>query len=662
MDQNVINNIKSLGVDMIKEAKVGHPGIVLGAAPILYTLYTKHLNISLNDPNWINRDRFVMSAGHGSALLYAVLYMVGYLNLDDLKSFRQIDSKTPGHPEFKQTPGVEVTTGPLGQGLATSVGLALGEKILESKYKLATNNSLFNKEKSLFDYRIYCLCSDGDLMEGISYEAASLAGSWQLNNLIVLYDSNNVSLDGKTEGVFDENIRARFEAMGWNTLLVSNGNNIDAISKAITKAKESSKPTLIEIKTIIGEGTSLAGTNDVHGKVLSDADMMMLKKSFDFPEDPFYVIPNIEKYVQREISLRTSPLYSAWANIYREYAEKTDLHYNEFDYIYNKYTDYKLDEKHFNINTDEPEELRKINQIVLNRIALDLPYFISGSADLYGSAKNYLDNYGDLSKKNYLARNIHFGVREHVMGAIANGLSLTGFKINISTFLAFSDYLKPSLRLSALMHLPVIHVFSHDSITLGSDGPTHQPVEQLAMLRSIPNYYVYKPCDFKEVIGCWNEIINNHDHPSGLIINKTKVLPLENTSVEKVKLGAYIVRKEKERLHGIIVATGSEVHIALRIANKLYNQYKLDLRVVSMPCMELFKEQSLEYREEILPKGIRVVVIEFGSSSDWYQFVYGEKYLINVNEFGYSGSTDDILKKMNLDNDSLLNRVKNIFM
>ena len=662
MDQNVINNIKSLGIDMIKEAGSGHPGIVLGAAPIIYTLFSKHMMFSLNDPNWINRDRFVMSAGHGSALLYATLYMIGYLKLDDLKKFRQIDSKTPGHPEYGMTLGVEATTGPLGQGIAMAVGLALGEKILENKYKIPKSNNLFDKDKSLFNYHVYCLCSDGDLMEGISYEAASLAGTWKLNNLIVLYDSNHVSLDGKTTGVFDENVRGRFEALGWHTIYVENGNNINEINKAITKAKDSNKPTLIEIKTIIGDGTSLADTNEVHGKVLGDADIYNLKKSFGFPEDPFYVMPNIDKYMQREIALRTSRVYSEWAVSYRDYIMRNDNDQSIFDYVYKKYKDYNLSINNFNFNKDEKEETRKTNQQIMNVIAQNVPYFIGGSADLFGSAKNYLNDYGDLSSENYLGRNIHFGVREHAMGAIMNGLSLTGFSVHGSTFLSFADYMKPAIRLAALMHLPTIHIFSHDSITLGSDGPTHQPVEQLTMLRTIPNNKVYRPCDANELIGCWNEIINTHDHPSSLIITKTPVTILDNTDVNKVKYGAYIVRKETEKLHGIIIATGPEVHIAMRVANKLYGKYKLDLRVISMPCMETFKEQNEEYKKELLPLGIKTIAIEFGSSALWYQFVYNDKYLINVNEFGHSGNTNDILKKMHLDNDSIEEKIKKLFL
>ena len=662
MDQSVINNIKSLGIDMIKEAGAGHPGIVLGAAPIIYTLFAKHMVLSLNDHNWINRDRFVMSAGHGSALLYATLYMIGYLNLQDLKNFRKIDSRTPGHPEYGITPGVEVTTGPLGQGIATAVGLALGEKILENKYKLAKSNNLFDKDKKLFNYHVYCLCSDGDLMEGISYESASLAGTWKLNNLIVLYDSNNISLDGKTNGVFDENVRGRFEALGWNTILVQNGNKIDDISKAIHKAKNSNKPTLIEIKTIIGDGTSLAGSNEVHGKVLSDSDMYNLKTAFEFPKDPFYVIPNIDKYMQREISSRTSPIYDEWADNYHEYITKNDNDASVFNYIYKKYSEYNLNFNNFNLEQNDKEEIRKLNQQIMNAIAQDIPYFIGGSADLFGSAKNYLTDYGDLSSTNYLGRNIHFGVREHAMGAIMNGLSLTGFKVHGSTFLSFADYMKPTIRLSALMHLPTIHIFSHDSITLGSDGPTHQPVEQLTMLRTIPNNKVYRPCDARELVGCWNEIINTVDHPSSLIISKTAVPTLNTTDADKVKLGAYIVREYKKQLHGIIIATGTEVHIALRIANKLYDKYNLDLRVISMPCMETFNEQNQEYKEKLLPIGIKTVVIEFGSSALWYKFVYNDKYLINVNEFGYSGNTNDILKKMELDNTSIEERIKKLFL
>lgn len=662
MDQNVINNIKSLGIDMIKEAGSGHPGIVLGAAPIIYTLYAKHLVMSLNDRNWINRDRFVMSAGHGSALLYATLYMAGYLSLDDLKKFRKINSITPGHPEYGLTPGVEVTTGPLGQGFATAVGLALGEKILEEKFVLPKDKGLFSKDKSLFNYHVYCLCGDGDLMEGVSYEAASLAGSLKLNNLIVLYDSNQVSLDGKTHNVFDENVRGRFEALGWDTIFVEDGTSVDNIDKAIAKAKSHQKPTLIEIRTIIGKGSVLEGTNAVHGKVLDEEDINNIKSSFGFPKEPFYTIPNIDKYMQKEINDRNRDKYTAWTNMYREYMEKVSVDNKIFDFIYHKYPNYDVFNYNYNLDSSINEELRTSNQKIMTKIADNIPYLIGGSADLFASAKNYLNNAGDLTSDNYLGRNIHFGVREHAMGAILNGLALTGFITHGSTFLSFADYLKPAIRMSALMNLPVNYIFSHDSVTIGSDGPTHQPVEQLSMLRMIPNHKVYRPADCNELIGCWNEIVNTHNHPNSLIVSKNPVPVLNGSDSRKVKYGAYIVRKEQEHLHGIIIATGTEVHVALRIANRLYQNYKLDLRVVSMPCMETYKEQSKEYKEELLPLGVKKVVIEFGSSALWHEFVYNDKYLINVNKFGYSGKPNDILEKLEIDNDQIEEKIKKLFL
>ncbi len=654
MQEQVINNMKSLGIDMIKKAGNGHSGIVLDAATMLYCLYAHHININVNDPKWPNRDRFVMSAGHGSAILYATLYMAGYLTKEDLMQFRQIDSRTPGHPEVGVTPGVEVSTGPLGQGIATAVGLALGEKILEHRF-------VTSKGESLFHYHVYVLCGDGDLMEGISYEAASLAGTWKLNNLIVLYDSNQTSLDGSTDMAFTENVRARFEAMGWDTELVKDGENVAEIDRTITKAKKNDKPTLIEVRTIIGNGSKLAGSHEVHGKVLDDEDIYQLKEKWGIDHEPFTTLPNSENMFRAEMLKHTKLAYEEWAKRYQDYHnEHSDL--SNLDFIFGKKKEIDLLKTPFSFMREEKEATRKTNATFLNHIAREIPYFIGGSADLSTSVKSYIDKGDDLTKDNYLGKNIWFGVREHAMGAILNGLALTNFQVFGSTFLTFSDYLKPAIRMSSLMKLPVIYLFSHDSIEIGSDGPTHQPVEQLAMLRSEPNLNVYRPCDGKELLGCWNYILKEKEKPSALILSKVEVEQLATTSSEEVAKGAYVVRKEKQYLHGILIATGNQVHTALRIATKLYEREKLDLRVVSMPCMELFLEQPKEYRDTLLPKGIRTVVIEAGSSFGWHQFVYNSSYLLTIDHFGASGSRDQILKKYHYDYKSLEERVKKLFL
>lgn len=652
MERRTINNIKSLGMDMIYNAGSGHSGIVLGAAPIIYTLYAYHMNISTSDPNWVNRDRFIMSAGHGSALLYATLYMAGYdLTKNDLRNFRKIGSKTPGHPEINVTPGVDMSTGPLGQGIASAVGMAIAEKMLKSKYPLPKKNR-FDKERSLIDYRIYTLCGDGDLMEGISYEAASLAGTLKLDNLIVLYDSNGITLDGKTEVAFKENVLERFRAMGWYTDVVKNGLVVSDIDKAITKAKQSGKPSIIEVKTIIGIGSALAGTNEIHGKPLEKEDLEQLKTGFGIPNTPFYTDEQAIENFRTKITNRSNKKYQEWVENYREYTQKEDA--KNIDYLFGK--NEFIDITDINFEFHEKEATRVTNGIVMNQIAKKVPTLVGGCADLSSSTKAYLKEEGDFSITNPSGKNIWFGVREHAMGAILNGLALSKLKPFGSTFLVFSDYLKPSIRLASLMNLPVTYIFTHDAINVGQDGPTHEPVEQLAMLRSIPNHYVFRPADGKEIIGSWSYMLNS-SHPNTIALSRVETNQLEKSNVSGTLHGGYIIEKENENLHGILIATGSEVTTAIQIKNELYKNYHLDLRVVSMPCRELFLKQENEYQKEILPKGIRTIVIEAGSSMGWESFVYDPKYLITVNQFGASGTKEEVLSFLEFDYESIKNKV-----
>lgn len=663
MDREIINNIKALGIDMISEAKSGHPGIVLGAAPIIYTVYAKHMNINISDPNWINRDRFVMSAGHGSALLYATLYMAGYnLSLDDLKNFRKIGSKTPGHPEYGITPGVECSTGPLGQGIATAVGMALAGKILEDKFYLTMKNK-FNRvsKENILDHNIYVLCGDGDLMEGVCYEAASLAGSWKLNNLIVLYDSNHMSLDGNTTNTFSGNVMDRFKAMGWHTDVVSNGESVSEIDKAIEKATDASKPSIIEIKTILGRGSLLENTNAVHGKPLSNEDIRQIKQKLGWAETPFVVSERAKEHFTREIATRSSKKYDEWAREYRTYLNDILSGDNSaFGFLYGKHKDIDLINYNWMISEDEKMATRDANEKVMKVISDNVSYFLGGSADLASSVKTYLEGKGDISYNNYNQRNIWFGVREHAMGAILNGLALSNFRVYGSTFLSFSDYLKPAIRMSALMHLPVTYIFSHDSISNGEDGPTHQPVEQLTMLRSTPNLNVFRPADIKEVIGSWNYILKDRNTPSALILSKQVGETLKETNANEVAKGAYIINHEEKDLHGIIIATGDEARTAVRVAKALKFECGLDIRVVSMPSQELFERQNQEYKDSILPLGVRTIVIEAGSKLSWYKYVYNDKYLITIDNFGISGSKDEVLKYFNYDYESIKNRVKEL--
>ena len=627
LEEKIIGEIKSLGLDMIEEAGSGHPGIVLGAAPILYTLFLEHLRFAPEVPDFYNRDRFIMSAGHGSSLLYSVLYFAGYdISLDDLKSFRGLNSKTPGHPEYMKTPGVEMTTGPLGQGFATAVGCAIAEK---------HTASLINNKEKVIDYNIYCLCGDGDLMEGVSYEAASLAGSLKLNNLIVLYDSNKVTLDGKTENVFDEDIAARFESMNWNVLFTSD--SVEDINNALIKAKSADKPTLIEVITTIGKGSLLAGSNKVHSGPLGEEEISKIKTSLGVRDIPFTISNEAVEKFRNYIKERNKDLIV-------DFDTKLETLESDEVSLLNKLMDkdksIKLTSLDYNKPDDNEELLRISAKKVLNSYATISPLIIGGNADVSSSTKMYLNELSPFSKDNYKGRNINFGVREHAMAAIANGLALAGYRPFVSTFLSFSDYLKPALRLSALMNLPVTYIFTHDSISIGQDGPTHQPVEQLVSLRATPNLEVFRPADSNEVIGSFKTIFENNK-PSCLILGRDKIKILETTSISATSKGAYIVHNEERKLDGIIIATGEEVTLALSVM-KLLKEKGYDLRVISMPSIERYNLLTAEEKEELFPVGAKKFVIEKGSSYSWYSFVYKDSYLFTLDKFGTSGTKEEV--------------------
>ena len=646
-DERIINAIKALSIAQISKAGSGHPGIALGAAPILYTLYSKHLNIDVLDEKWINRDRFVLSAGHASALLYSVLYMSGFdISINDLKEFRQIDSVTPGHPEYGVTKGVDMSTGPLGQGIASAVGMAISAKYLKEKFN------------GLISYNTYVLCSEGDLMEGVSYEACSLAGNLKLDNLIVILDSNKVTLDGSLKDSFDEDILKRFEAMGWYTQVVADGNNPLLIDMAINKAKRcKDQPSFIEVKTVIGKGSLLQGTNKVHGGTLTKEDIRQLRVKLSVDTDLFKNIRNLRKEMANFIRIRVMHDKRKWEVKYNAYLNTCDSDTKRFLLSLNEDKRYDVT-KLFNDALFDDDELRNINDKVMNTIADNYPCFLGGSADTASSCKTYLKSFDDFSSTSLNGKNIRYGVREHAMGAITNGIALSGLRPFASTFLAFSDYLKPSIRMASLMNIPSIFVFTHDSVNIGEDGPTHQPVEQLAMLRSIPNFYVYRPCDANEVIGSWHTALNN-DKPSSIVISRNKVVNLSTTDPLMVKKGAYIVRKEKKKLFGIIIATGSEVALAIDIAEKL-SRKNMEIRVVSMPCTRLFNEQPQSYKDEILPIGYKTFVIERASKFGWHKYVYNDKYIMGIDEFGYSGKEEDVLKKLKIDDDTIYKRIEKL--
>lgn len=627
IEEKIIGEIKSLGLDMIEEAGSGHPGIVLGAAPILYTLYLNHLRFDASNPNFYNRDRFIMSAGHGSSLLYSILYFAGYdLSLDDLKAFRRLNSKTPGHPEYRKTPGVEMTTGPLGQGFATAVGYAIAEKHTEA---------LINKKEKVIDYNIYCLCGDGDLMEGVSYEAASLAGSLKLDNLIVLYDSNKITMDGKIDNVFDEDITKRFESMNWTVLTTSD--EPQDIDDAIIKAKEADKPTIIQVTTTIGKDSSLAGSNKSHSGCFDKEEISKIKNILGVRDIPFTISNEAVEEFRSYIKERNKDLVTNFDEIKEMLDEEEKSILNK---LINQDKSIKLTTLDYTKPDDNEELLRISAKKVLNSYSLISPLIIGGNADTSSSTKIYLNELTPFTKDNYIGRNINFGVREHAMASIANGLALAGYRPFVSTFLSFSDYLKPALRLTALMDLPVTYIFTHDSISIGQDGPTHQPVEQLVSLRAIPNMEVFRPADSNEVIGSFKTIYENNS-PSSLIIGRGSIKILESTSISATSKGGYIVHNEERKLDGVIIATGEEVTLALEVM-QLLKEKGYDLRVVSMPSIERYNSLTKEEKEELLPLGVKKFVIEKGSSYSWYSFVYKDSYLFTLDKFGASGKTEEV--------------------
>lgn len=652
MDEKIINNIKTLAIDMIHEAGSGHPGIVLGAAPILYTLYAKHMRVSTSDTSWVNRDRFVMSAGHGSALLYATLYMAGFdINLEDLKRFRHYQSKTPGHPEVFITPGVDVSTGPLGQGIATAVGLALGEKMLKAR----VNTS----DYSLIDYAVYVLCGDGDLMEGISYEAMSFAGSHHLDNLIVLYDSNGVSLDGRTEGVFNESMEARAKSMGWDYEFVKDGTQVHLIDKAISRAKLNKKPTLIEIKTTIGNGSYLQGSNAVHGKPLTEDDIKQLKYNLGIPLKEFYVDESLRALFRKSLTERTNIAYMKWAESYKKCASDEEA-LKRVAFLFNPVIRCNFLDYAFSFEENLNEATRNTNKKIMEVISSYIPYLVGGAADVASTTNAYLQQGGDITQDNFLGRNIRYGIREHAMGAISNGLALTHFRTFASTFFCFSDYLKPAVRMSALMHLPVIYIFSHDSILVGQDGPTHQPIEQLAAFRSMPDVVTYRPCDANELVGAWNTMLNDNLHPSILVLSRTEV-PLLNTSNKRmVEKGGYIIKKEMNHLDATIIATGTEVSLALTLVNLLYKENHLDIRVVSMPSTTLFDKQTKEYQKEVLGVAIPIFTLEASSTFGWDRYATDREHILGIDTFGVSGTKEEVLKATNFDFETVKKRILSI--
>ncbi len=648
-----LSSLRVLSVDMISYAKSGHPGICLGAAPIIFSLFTNHLRFNPADPKWPNRDRFVLSAGHGSALLYAMLFMAGYdISIDDLVDFRKIGSKTPGHPEYGVTPGVEVSTGPLGQGFANAVGMAMAQRYIKS---------LIDEEipkQKLIDYYVYCLCSDGDLMEGVAMEAASLAGHHALANLIVLYDSNDITLDGKLKSSFSENILQKYIDMGWEVDFVGEGNDTREIDKAIERAKVNRKPTLIEIKTTIGRGSKHEGENVVHGKPLSKEDMLNVRQKYNINTNTMEITENAVNYVRKTIKNRMGDTYKIWQKYFetlkKNYAN--DPFIDVLNFIETGNDNLKFSSSNFKIQNNYSEELRESNSKIMNIISDRTKFFLGGSADLSTSCHTALYKDVEFNRRYPTGRNISFGVREHAMAAILNGMALSGLRVFGSTFLVFADYLKPALRLTAMMNLPITYIFTHDSVTIGQDGPTHEPIEQLAMLRTTPNLIVFRPADINEVIGCWDYIVNNKK-PVAIVLSKEEAHILAGTSGEQTQKGAYIVKRETNRLDAVLISTGIDFTTTYLISEELRAK-GIDTRLVSMPSVELFLAQPPAYQEEVIPSNAKVFTIEASSTLPWYRFA-SKNCAIGIDTFGYSGLKEDVLEKVKFDYETILNKIIN---
>lgn len=655
-EQLTINTLRLLSAQAIEKANSGHPGIALGCAPMAYQLWAKHLNHNPENCNWINRDRFVLSAGHGSALLYSLLHLFGYgLTIDDLKNFRQLGSKTPGHPEYGNTRGVEVTTGPLGQGFANAVGMAVAENHMAA---------IFNKsDYNIIDHYTYVLCGDGCMMEGITSEAASLAGSLGLGKLIVLYDSNNITIEGDTSVTFTENVLDRFKSYNWHTLKVNDGNDINSISEAITEAKnEKNKPTIIEIKTVIGFGSpNKSGDASSHGAPLGKEELELTKKSLNWNYEEDFYVPDEVKQNMQNIKKRLTSLEENWNKLFNEYKNKFPECAEQLKKWYDdKYFEELLNDKDF-WNYDKDMATRISSEEVLNKISVIMPNIFGGSADLAPSTKTVMKNKEFYSHNIPSGSNVHFGVREHAMTAIANGIMLHGgMRPYIAGFFVFSDYMKPSLRLSALMKLPVISIFTHDSIGVGEDGPTHQPIEQLAALRSIPNYTVFRPCDTKETAAGWYCALSRKNSPTSLILTRQTTKLLKETGKEALK-GAYILKDSQKEIPDIILmASGSEVELIYEAYNIL-KQEGIEARVVSIPSFEIFEEQDEEYKNKIFPKNVtKRLAVEAGVSFGWHKYIGFDGDIICMDNFGQSAPFAQLFEKYGFTVENVVNRALNL--
>ncbi len=658
LDTKCVNAIRVLSADAIEKAKSGHPGLPLGAAPMAFELWAHHMKHNPKDPQWANRDRFILSGGHGSAMLYSLLHLFGYgLTMDDMKSFRQDGSLTPGHPEYRHTAGVEATTGPLGAGMSMAVGMAIAEAHLAA---------VFNRPGfDIVDHYTFALGGDGCMMEGISSEAFSLAGTLGLGKLIVLYDSNRISIEGSTDIAFTENVEMRMEAFGFQTITVEDGNDLAAIGKAIDVAKkDTSRPSFITIKTEIGYGCpAKQGKASAHGEPLGEENLRALKENLGWdPDKSFYIPDDVYDYIQKGAAYGAEK-EKAWDELFASYAEKFPEQKKLWD-TFHAEVDEKaiLADKALWSYEDKPQATRALSGAIINHLKDVLPQLVGGSADLAPSNKTEMKGEGFLKKGDYSGRNIHFGVRELAMAGMENGLMLHGgLKAFVSTFFVFSDYTKPMLRLASLMRIPTIYVFTHDSIGVGEDGPTHEPIEQAAALRAMPNFHVFRPADATETAAAWASALLSKETPTALVLTRQNLPQLPGSSQEALK-GAYVVSEAKNAsaMDGILIATGSEVSLAIEAQEELAKE-GIDVRVVSMPCMDLFEEQTAEYKESILPKNVRArVAVEALSDFGWGRYVGLDGKTVTMTTFGASAPAGILFKKFGFTKENVVKTFKEV--
>ncbi|MGG0657776.1 transketolase [Rummeliibacillus pycnus] len=660
-DQLAINTIRTLSIDAIEKANSGHPGLPMGAAPMAYTLWTKQLHHNPKNPQWFNRDRFVLSAGHGSMLLYSLLHLGGYdLPMEEIKNFRQWGSLTPGHPEFGHTAGVEATTGPLGQGISMAVGMAMAEAHLSGVYNKPDND--------IINHYTFALCGDGDLMEGVSAEAASLAGHLQLEKLVVLYDSNDISLDGDLNKSFSDNTAERFKAYGWNYLLVEDGNDTEAINNAISQAKgHKGQPTLIEVKTVIGFGSpNKSGKSASHGSPLGKDEVVLTKQAYEWDNDDFFVAEEVYETFKQAAKVHGEDVEAAWNAQFDAYKEAYPELGAQLEQAISGDLPADFDAEIPTYEAGKSIATRSSSGEVINALAKKIPAFFGGSADLAGSNKTTIKGTGDFSATDRSGRNIWFGVREFAMGAALNGMALHG-GLNVfgGTFFVFSDYVRPAVRLSALMGLPVTYVFTHDSIAVGEDGPTHEPIEHLAALRAMPNLSVIRPADANESAAAWKLAVSSKNRPTALVLSRQDLPVLDvdvQTVYDGVAKGAYIVEKaNKEVADVLLLATGSEVQLAVKAKAELANE-GIDVTVVSMPDFARFEEQDAAYKESVLPKAVtKRLAIEMGSSFGWHKYTGFEGDVLAIDGFGASAPGEIVMKEYGFTVENVVSKVKALF-